>query len=246
MKLIPTVGVAIAIAAAYGLALAETSQAPADARRSEGGNARAAERAQARACRSRRHQQSPRQDPSRIDEDAGRAQRRGRRSARERRTPARRRRSRRQGRSRRPGRRRRRRCAPSAGPRLARPRWRGGSRVRAKPATRQGTSSSGRRGGEVLCRPRGHPTLPPLRPIGLRRHDSKAPCGASRSQSCRRPPTRSRWHRDALPRVCNEPPEASNIQCFRDGRPRAWLGRRRARDIGYENPEGTAFMQVCG
>ena len=75
-------------------------------------------------------------------------------------------------------------------------------------------------------RPRGRPTLPSLRPIGLRRVDSKAPCGAS-SQSCRRPPTLSRSHRDALPRVGNEPPEASNIQCFRDGRPRARLGRSR-------------------
>ena len=75
-------------------------------------------------------------------------------------------------------------------------------------------------------RPRGRPTLPSLRPIGLRRVDSKAPCGAS-SPSCRRPPTLSRSHRDALPRVCNEPPEASNIQCFRDGRPRARLGRSR-------------------
>jgi len=75
-------------------------------------------------------------------------------------------------------------------------------------------------------RPRGRLTLPSLRPIGLRRVDSKAPCGAS-SPSCRRPPTPSRSHRDALPRVCNEPPEASNIQCFRDGRPRARLGSSR-------------------
>ena len=75
-------------------------------------------------------------------------------------------------------------------------------------------------------RPRGRPTLPSLRAIGLRRVDSKAPCGAS-SPSCRRPPTLSRSHRDALPRVCNEPPEVSNIQCFRDGRPRARLRRSR-------------------
>jgi len=39
-------------------------------------------------------------------------------------------------------------------------------------------------------RPRGRPTLPSLRPIGLRRVDSKAPCGAC-SQSCR---GRSRSH----------------------------------------------------
>jgi len=74
--------------------------------------------------------------------------------------------------------------------------------------------------------PRGRPALPSLRAIGLRRVDSKAPCGASRP-SCRRPPTPSRSHRDALPRVCNELPEASNIQCFRDGRPRARAGQSR-------------------
>ena len=39
-----------------------------------------------------------------------------------------------------------------------------------------------------------------------------------------RPLTLSRSHRDALPRVCNEPPGASNIQCFRDGRPRRGWG----------------------
>ena len=69
-----------------------------------------------------------------------------------------------------------------------------------------------------------HPSLSARDRRAARRH--KAPCGAS-SQSCRRPPTLSRSHRDALPRVGNEPPEASNIQCFRDGRPRARLGRSR-------------------
>ena len=81
-----------------------------------------------------------------------------------------------------------------------------------------------RRDGSLCPATTHHP--PSLRAIAVRRVDSKAPWGAS-SQSCRRPPTLSRSHRDALPRVCNEPPEASNIQCFRDGRPRARLGRSR-------------------